>query len=275
MGMYSYFSEPREAFLVEGIGETGKIPVSVHVRLGPGTQGNDGKKASWRYDPPGVGSWPFLIGELGTASHIFGLEGQWDALALVSIMGWHRSWPDTVAVFGLRGATSGSRLLRHAINPDAYIFAFSDADAAGDKWFEPGAFMDQLGEKLAHSRRLHAFRPCESGSDFNDMVKSGALDRDTLLSYIRPKLPQRRHASAVPAFTVWCRAAAKHAEDPAVRSGADLVAKDKEHPGARKPLRVWQKHWSRQCLSDHTMVCLMATWEAYQADRLRILSSMK
>jgi hypothetical protein len=274
MGSYPYFSQPREAFLVEGVTDAGLIPVSVHVRLGPGTPGNDGRKASWRYDPPGVGSWPFIVGDLSTAAHIFGLEGQWDVLALISIMGWESRWPGNVAAFGLRGATSGSRLFRHTINPHAFIFAFSDADAAGEKWFEPGAFMDQLGEKLAHPDRLHAFTPCKSGSDFNDMVKSGELDRDTLISYIQPTLPQRRQA-IVPAFTTWCRAAAKHAEDPAVRAGAAHVSTDKARPGARRPLRVWQKHWSRIAVGDHLMVCLLAAWSAYRADIDRILSSIK
>ncbi len=36
---------------------------------------------------------------------------------------------------GLRGAASVQKLLAHAINPEAYIFAIADADAAGERWF--------------------------------------------------------------------------------------------------------------------------------------------
>ena len=149
------------------------------------------------------------------------------------------------------------------------------AASLGDKSSASAGDINQLADKIDHPRRLHGFRPCVEGSDFNDMVKSGALDRDLLLAYIRPMLPQRRQASAVPPFTTWCRAAKKHHDDPAVRAGADYVASDKTHPGARKPLRVWQKHWSRRGLSDHLMVCLLDTWNAYQADRDRILSALK
>jgi hypothetical protein len=275
MGTYSYFSHPREAFLVEGIGESGRIPVSVHVRLAPGSPGNaDSKKASWRYDPPGVGSWPFMVGDPATSEHIFILEGQWDVLALISIMGWHHRWPSKVAAFGLRGATSISRLLRHTINPHAYIFTFCDADAAGEKWYDPGGFMDQLAART-NPNRVHGFCPSEDGADFNDLVKSGLIDRNLIISHIRPKLPQPRMASVIPAFTTWCRAAKRHAEDPAVRNGASYVAADKARPGARKPFAVWQKHWSRQSLPDHLMASLLATWEAYEADRRRILSSIQ
>ena len=121
--------------------------MSVHVRLAPGSKGNEAseKKASWRYDPPGCGAWPWVVGDLATARHIFVVEGQWDALALISMMGWHVVFPPTIAVAGLRGAASVQKLLAHPINPEAYIFAIADADAAGEKWFEEKGLLAMLG----------------------------------------------------------------------------------------------------------------------------------
>ncbi|MEI6178742.1 MAG: CHC2 zinc finger domain-containing protein, partial [Verrucomicrobiota bacterium] len=139
MGLYIWWDIPREAFLVEMPSPKGPLPVSVHIRLAPGSKGHHGRdgKASWNFDPKKRGAWPFIIGDPSTADYIFLLEGQWDALALVSIMGWHKreKWPP-VCIIGLRGSTSGSKLLAHSLNPKARLFAIADADGAGAGWFE-------------------------------------------------------------------------------------------------------------------------------------------
>ena len=251
MGIYSYFSEPREAFLVEAaVAEDRVIPVSVHIRLAPGTKGNDSSKSSWRYDPAGVGSWPFLAGNPATARHIFVLEGQWDALALISIMGWFRKWPPNVAVFGLRGSTSGAKLLQHAINPDAFIFTFADSDPAGDKWFEEDGFLTRLTAKLTYPQRVHGFQPADAGRGFQRHGEGrhhGPRNRDGIGDtraaetplrqkhpHLPPLVPRRRPAPFQPA-----RGAGRSSHHPGSRrsrrpppaGGLDETLERPEHPG--------------------------------------------
>ena len=128
IGLSTYYSTDREALLVEMPTpslttrknedtplEQELVPVSTHIRLAPHTQGNDHPKQSWRFSPSGCGAWPFIIGDPTQAEYLFILEGQWDALALIGLMGWHheKKWPASTAVIGLRGASSGNKLLTH------------------------------------------------------------------------------------------------------------------------------------------------------------------
>jgi hypothetical protein len=266
MGLFPYRDGMREAFLVEAPDPTGRrIPVSVHCRLAPDSKGNPGPKASWRYVPAGVGSWPFIVGDLSTAFHIFCMEGQWDALALVSCMGWHQAWPPTVAVCGLRGATSHAKLLACPINPEAYVFAFADADTAGNQWFEAGGFLDRFGARLSTPHHLHGFRADEDGMDFNDLVKLGRLDRDTLIALIAAKLPTRRTPPPGPTFAAWCRSH-RTSQDPELARAAAFVCADKQRPASRAPLELWIRHWQHLALSDDLRHALATTWDTYQSD---------
>ena len=261
MGSYPYWSEMREAFLVEAFAPAApeRVPVSVHCRLAPGSKGNfDEKKATWRYDPVGVGAWPVVIGSPETAKHLFVIEGQWDALALVSVMGWHRRWPGGTALFALRGANSFRKVLAHPIHPDARIFAFADADPAGDGWAREGDFYDQLASRLTHPERLHNFRPSTEGLDFNDLVKRGDMTRDAMLALILPCLPDRRHAQ-VPTFRAWCRA------DPCTTARA-FVAADRHTPGSRRPLPAWQRHWNKLAVPDALFAELVSAFHIYKSD---------
>lgn len=266
MGSYSYYGQPREAFLVERAdGAHGITPVSVHIRLAPHTRGNERSgKASFRYHPAGCGAWPFLLGDPATADHIFIVEGQWDALALTSIMGWHRSFPKNIAVFGLRGSTSGTKLLQHNLNPQAYIFAFADADGAGERWFETGGLLDTLATRLKKPHRLYAFWPGKSGADLNDLVKSGDLTRDDVLSLILPKLPNSHTRVSGPTFTQWCRA---HTGDPPpIGPAVAYVLADPLRLTGRRPLAAWQRHWQRIATPPDTQADLLAAWKAYRLE---------
>ena len=265
IGSYSYWGIQREAFLVEMPSPSGLLPVSVHIRLAPGTKGNeDSRKASWRYDPGGCGSWPWVVGDLATAKHIFLLEGQWDALALISMMGWHTAFPKNVAIAGLRGATSIQKLLLHPINPKAYIFAMADADGAGAKWFEEKGLLNTLAARLENQNTLHAFWPDQPGSDFNDMVKSGAFTRDIMLLLILPHLPAKAPLPAGPTFTQWCR---RHAKDiSATGLAASHVIADRSSPKGHRPLSAWMQHWNLSGLPPDVKRALHEAWDAYRAN---------
>lgn len=269
MGLYPYLDGMREAFLVEALDPSGiRVPVSVHCRLAPDSKGNPGPKASWRYMPAGVGSWPFIVGDLSTAVHIFCMEGQWDALALVSCMGWHQAWPSTVAVCGLRGATSHAKLFAYPLNPEAYVFAFADSDDAGRRWFEPDGFLDRVGARLSKHRQLHGFIASKEGLDFNDLVRLGEVDRNAMINLISAKLP----APKSPTFASWCRTHRK-SENPELARGAAFVCSDKHRPACRAPFELWIRHWRHLSLPDDLHRALTNAWDAYQTDCRAFASS--
>lgn len=258
MGLHPWSGIQREAFLVEMAGDEAgtRVPVSIHVRLGPGTRGNDGKKASWRFTPKGCGSWPFIVGDLHTARHLFILEGQWDALAIIDVMGWHQKWPDGLAVVGLRGSTSTAKLLLHSINPKAIAFVFSDADGAGARWFDEDGFLDRLHTRVRH---IHAYWPSETGSDFNDLWKARLISRDLLLGFLLPKMASRKNKPG-PTFLRWCKTqlVGPHA------AAAAIVIGDKARPKGRRPLTVWKRHWTKRQLDPGIIRSLADAFSAYR-----------
>lgn len=259
MGAYPYWGQTREAFLVEMPTEAGNVPVSVHIRLAPGSKGNEQQKPSWRFNPSGCGSWPFVIGDPQKADNIFLLEGQWDALALVSLMGWHQKWPP-VAVIGLRGSTSGAKLLKHQLNPKAHLFAIADADGAGARWFEEDGLLDKLHERV---KRVTAFWPTTEKSDLNDLVKSGELTRDLMLSYLLPKMASRRNKTSGPTFLAWC----KKNKGAAGQLGTAInhILEDEGRPKGRTPLRAWERHWRKTNVTTELFTELVLAWQHYRA----------
>jgi hypothetical protein len=265
MGLFPYSGAEREAFLVERPHDSSLLPISVHVRLGPQTQGNPYDKASCRFTPSGVGAWPFVIGDLGRAKYIFLMEGQWDALALVSVMGWHRKddWPD-VAIAGLRGATVHPAFLKHPLNPKARIFAFADADGAGAKWFEPDGLLDKLHTRVRH---VTGFWPNTEKADFNDLVKAGEVTRDLLLSHFLPLMPSRHERPRGPTFARWCRESRYRLEGGLLRAANHLLA-DKTKPAGRRPLPAWEKHWKHSGVPPDLFLELGVLWNTYRTECL-------
>jgi hypothetical protein len=135
---------------------------------------------------------------------VFCLEGQWDVLALVDVMGWGEKLPPQVALVGMRGASSWKRFMRFFKWPPlATFFLISDSDEAGLGWFKPNSFMDAL-EPTCSS--VWCFFPKRGSSkDFNDLCKARTVSRDDLLELFRermttpPAKTKRKKAAAEPA----------------------------------------------------------------------------
>lgn len=262
IGLHPYYSYFREAFLVQRPDQGKLIALSAHCRLAPGSKGNEkGGKASWRYDPSGCGAWPFVIGDIADAKYIFVNEGQWDSIALFSMMKWHIKMPDHTALVGLRGSTSAAKFLCYPLNPKAIAFCIADADNAGSKWFEPGEFLAQLSERI---RRVHAYWPTTAKNDFNDIVKSGELDRDTFLAYIREKLPRAKERTNYPTFRQWLDA---HVSPDATHHHAYAsLATANYRPLGRAPLHKWQTLWKKHH-DNETLDLLTTAYRSYLATR--------
>ncbi|MDR0532520.1 MAG: hypothetical protein LBH01_01040 [Verrucomicrobiales bacterium] len=191
LALMPYYGIPRESFLVERPEPDGTlVPVGWHVRLGSFTNGNEMAKASWRFNPKGIGSWPFVAGDIGTARGLIVVEGQWDALALIDLLGWHEQWPDNAAVVGLRGAGSWRKFLAHyPISRDAVLVGIADRDNAGAEWNRPGGFYETAWRRC---RRLVSYWPSAgTGKDFNDLTKSGIIKREGLVYLLQRKLAKR------------------------------------------------------------------------------------
>lgn len=266
IGLMKWSGIWREAFLVEmPVAPSGPLtPVTVHVRLGPHTRSNDKPKPSWRFAPKGRGAWPLIFGDLHTATYIFAVEGQWDALALVDLMRWHQGpWPESTAVVGMRGSTSFKKLLAHyALNEKATLFAIADADNAGQEWFLPGGFIHQLEGRVA---RIYSFWPGQAGLDLNDLLKRG-LDRSDLLTLITPKLRSERHRGPVGiTFLQWCQRRAKVSGDEHAPAASAVVA-DKSRPRGRCRITTWERHWKKLNLSDDRRAALRAAWDTYKQE---------
>ncbi len=264
-GLYRYYRLEREAFLVEmpdrgaPAGSGARVPVSAHVRLAPRTRGNDGDKQSWRYCPSGVGSWPFIIGDLASARTVFLLEGQWDALALADCLEWPERGTGRAAVVGMRGSTSFRTFLDHYYWPhDAAAVAVPDHDQAGSRWLGEDGF---LAEAEARFRTLIAFTPGNPGDDFNDVYKRGEIDRASLAARVAPALARRRGPRRdVPTFLAWCRLH-RDAEGE-LGAAARMALADKAMPRGRQPLHVLQRSWLPRH-GDAGTALLSSAWEAY------------
>lgn len=291
MGLVPHYGVMREAFVVErprvhvvagkvaGIEGPGMIPIAYHVRLAPNTVGNLFPKASWRYQPPGCGAWPFVLGEVSTAKVVFATEGQWDSLALAQVMKWVGKIPPGVAIVGMRGATSWRKFADSFVWPkEAYLFGLPDRDAAGAKWFEEGGF---LGSMQTRFFRVHAFRPsAEANSkDLNEMLKTGQFNGDRgeqLAALFRKKMLRKTRVvkDQGPTFLAWCRAQAKRREDEVGRACRQVLAGAVSLPKGwskrRRKQDDWERLWQRTGVADDLRAHLRSAWEEWR----RISSSM-
>jgi hypothetical protein len=282
MALWRYWDQPREAFLVlapraffSGLPTSESpilelLPHGVHIRMNPNTPGNQENKQSWRFDPKGhTKAWPFLWGSPFGARWIFILEGQWDALALADLCGWHspEAMPPRTVIIGLRGATSW-RLLLHKdhglpIDPEAAAICIGDADVAGAKWYEPDGFLATLRPRV---KKLLTYRPTAPGcKDFNDLTKSGLITAVEFLDWVKHRLkshPWKRPGPPL-TFGAWCKAAALR-EDELGRA-ARLVATDLTRPKGRKAPKHWRSYWRAQKhLSEPDLLLLyrlLDTWK--------------
>lgn len=317
IGITTYYGEDREAFLVEcpSPSLTQKppgddtefhqqlIPVSTHIRLSPHSTGNKHPKQSWRFLPSGCGSWPIIAGNPFTASFLFILEGQWDFLALIDLMHWHTSptWPQSIAVIGLRGATSGDKLIQHyQLREDAIAIAIADADHAGSTWFfkpcrqclhhqknhpknhqqknnaaqaqspdctscqsRQPAFIEQLNEKIS---RVYALQPSTPGLDLNDLIKAKKITRADITSFITPKLALNRRKPTGPTFLQWCRANRNH-PNPHIAKATHHIVNDSTKPTGRKPHQTWLRHWQDSPLTQPELIPHLNTaWDTWKQE---------
>ena len=191
--------------------------VGVHARL------RDDEKGGWRFMPhaekkpgghPGLPPLPLVLGGAGFGGQLWNTrllivcEGQWDALTIPLAAGWFDTAlgllriPPAVAVVGIVGAGGGSRALLDYFAPfwpaSVDVLVLRDGDKAGDKWTEPGCFLDALRGRCG---RVESFHFGKSGDgkkrDVGDVWREGKFTRpllDALLSRVGWKLNQAESA---------------------------------------------------------------------------------
>lgn len=297
LGVHPYQGQMREGFLIQAPAAAFPhlntpaghlLPHSVHVRLAPGSVGNDSKSPSWRYDPPSgrncrTVSFPFLLSKTQTHmmhstfhveqpqpsySYLLFTEGQWDALALADALGWHclADIPAHTCIIGLRGATSWRRYLEFCLpRPDHAIsralpaaLCFGDADRAGAQWFSPGGFLEQLKEV---TRLTRAFRPCIEGQkDLNDLWKAGLLDTTKLRSLLRRALgaPPATSSPQTQPIT-FLRFLRSQRSNPALTSAITHVLADPHKPATGRPAHLWTSYL-RSTPDGDTLISLWNQW---------------
>lgn len=291
IGLYDYYNTQRVALLVQMPQEGKLIPVASHIRLAPNSQGNPHAKQSWRFYPSGCGAWPFIYGDHEQAKYLFITEGQWDALALIDLMGWHKktTWPDSLCVIGLRGASSGEKLIaNYKLRKDAIAFAFADADQAGSNWFfqpcfkcpshpknqeadnpevdctrceaRKPSFIEQLQKKI---KIIHGLQPQEAGNDLNDIIRSGELTRSNLLEFIKSKVPDHKAKPTGLTIFQYCRKIKDSETSPEIKQAIEHIMNDPTRPLKRKNLAWWVKHWERQELPPDKLQNLRTLWQEY------------
>ncbi|MFZ4695813.1 MAG: CHC2 zinc finger domain-containing protein [Verrucomicrobiia bacterium] len=270
MGVLPLHGVRRVAFPVERPEGGRLVQVAYHVRLGPDSPGNPERKASWRFMPSRCGSWPFVVGDVSNASVVFALEGQWDALALIDVMGWEAAWPVGVAVVGMRGATSWKRFLKFCLfAPRATLFCLSQSDEAGQRWFDEGGFAHEAQKKF---HRVYGFRTAVEGcKDWNDCLKAGELNGPGWAEVFRRKLRgSGRPGGKKPTgktFFQWCARQVNDKRDgPVGMAAADVVA-DKSRPRRRKPLATWERYWERRGVQGELREALRAAWTEWRGGR--------
>jgi hypothetical protein len=283
-GKYCY-GRVREAFPVrrpllpgEATSDATSAHIGIHIRLGPGTPGNTSEKNSYRFDPTGIGSWPLVIGEPAAATHLFFIEGQWDAFALVQLLGWHTrpAPPITSAIIALRGAANWKLWLAHQpLREDATAYLFPDNDISGRAWMEAppskhGAppertFVESLTWLPDGSPRIattHTFAIPGGEKDLNDALKKGRITpadfRTALIPLIRPSIPAKKRGT----FLQYCKA---HKQRPDIYGTAarSVIADPQRPPGPRPSLRSWLQHWQQRQTPDDLAHALVHLYTSY------------
>lgn len=190
---------PPAALGLGGDPDTALSTIAVHVRLKP----RPGEtRASWRFCPPGVGAWPYVLGNVATARLLILCEGQWDAIAFydaifqgapAGVRGLDALEAEGVAIAGVRGAQNWRLLVEHyllagfsaerlaeiaasktlKVRPDLTVLLVCDADAAGDTWTVGVGDQPSLMDVLTPiCRRVFVREPDEGlGKDVNDLLK--------------------------------------------------------------------------------------------------------
>jgi len=158
------------AWLMQYPQRSGWMEIGFHMRHEPRRAGD---RAMWTYQPAGVGlpSVPLVLGNFQESRLIVVTEGEWDAATFAAVAGWldtDNSWPDAVAVIGVRGATGWRTFMEHwrPFWPKRPRFLLiPDNDEAGRKW---GADFAGALDRISVSVDLMAPKP-GGPKDFNDL----------------------------------------------------------------------------------------------------------
>jgi hypothetical protein len=181
MAMPIYRGTRSEAFAVNIPNDSGIYLAGYHVHT-PNLKGR------YRFEPQGIGSWPFVIGNITECHALVILEGQWDAIAFWDAIGAHDEPINGVAIVGVRGASSWRKLLDYDWSQEVQAFVFADGDEAGIQWSEPDSLSGALNLRC---RALHFFtyEQGEDGvKDFNDWIKKDwGVDACVLREFMREK----------------------------------------------------------------------------------------
>lgn len=155
--------------------------IAAHIRLG--------EPVKWIFEPKGYGTQPLVIGPRD-CERLLVAESQWDALAFMDRLGWHRQPPASVAVLITRGASNG-RFVAVAAAPRARaLVAIVQDDEPGEKWLSIVAD--------TFSGPVFVIRPPDGMKDMNEAILADAtLDAHKLLAEAAP-YPRQTNASAPP-----------------------------------------------------------------------------
>ncbi len=264
----------RVAFVIRDVVDGIVRDIGFHVRLAPR---KEGEKASWRYSnrwvqgerlecetSRGLGAWPFVVlpeGGIEAAKYIFCCEGQWDALALIDVMGWEAEWPTQVAVFGMRGATSWKKFMEYELKTDAVVFLLADNDAAGLGWFVgDGNFSEELRKRV---KAVHGYAP--RAKDLNDEVRGmSEVGREEFRVSLRRRIAkQKGFVKMKPTFLKWLAGEKKKERTDGVVEFAKMVTrKGAEVPKARPRKILWMRFM--QAWPEHEAAFFKA-WSEWEA----------
>ena len=266
----------REAFAIMRPWEResfhGLETIGWHLRLAPHTRNNESNKASWRYSKAGLGAWPFVVlpnDDVSKVKYLFCCEGQWDALALIDLMGWDKAWPANVAVVGMRGASSWKKLLEYALPKDVVAFLIADNDDAGRGWFvkTPQVKMPFSQELSLRVKWVYGFWPSEATGtkDLNDLVKSlDERSREAVRNLLRSKIQTRlsKIKPSGPTFFLWLSRQAKREDSVALFA---KYVKPLNGPKGRARKRVWER-WLVKVHADEAMeAAFELSWKEWEA----------
>ena len=186
--------------------------IGTHICLGPGTPGNLSSNNSYHFDPPGIGSWPLVIGDPATAIHILFIEGQWDALALVQLLGWHTHPipPSSAAIIAFRGAANWRLWLAHQpLRKEATAYLFSVNDPSGLAWIQhtPTKYITYTGPTFVESltrlpngnpriAAIHTITIPGGETDLNDALRKGLTTSSAFCSALPSFGPHPRSSKS-------------------------------------------------------------------------------
>jgi hypothetical protein len=144
----------------------------------------------WFHHPPGVGTHPFVIGDLRQAKQVHLFESQWDMLAFADRTG---NYEAQGVIFVATRGNSNAKLVDGLIPPRASILAWPQNDEPGKKWLNDlSAIVPKLGVARVpiSTIKRNEFGDTEEVrlKDMNDWVKAGASADNVYAAFFRNEL---------------------------------------------------------------------------------------